>query len=326
MNRSSPDNPRHRRAARCAAAAMLFLFVPVRDPEALTLKARSVSLPGPPGKMCVLALDQSGKLAVGDVDFSGTTQVDLSGCDLYNNSGSADSTEISGSAALTARDIYLAGGYSISGSATISAGAIVPWGSTVADPYAALSVPIYSGCAATNYKLNSKTPTTISPGVYCGGIDVEGGASLTLNPGTYILDRGNLQIASGATVTGNGVTLILTSSTGSNYGSISIAGSSTVTLSAPSANANLGVPGIALWEDRNAPTGSATFSGGSAQSISGAIYLPTQQVSYTGGSSTANACVQLVALTLKFSGNSYFQHNCTNAGVSDPPTPPRVVE
>ena len=314
------------RLAQLALPAAFAALLPAAA-HAVDLTARSVALPGPPATMCAMALDQGGKLAVGSVDFTGSTTVALTNCDLYNNSANVDSMEVSGSASLSARDIYLAGGYSVGTNSSVAAtGAIVTYGAVVQDPYAGLPIPEASACDQTNYKLDSGKSATVSPGVYCGGISVSGGASLTLSPGTYILDRGSLSVSGNSTISGQGVTIVLTSSTGSNYGAISISGGATVTLSAPTKNATLGIPGIVLWEDANAPTAKASISGGASQVITGAIYLPSQEVSFTGGSSVGSSCVQLIGLTLTFAGKSYFQHSCADAGVKDPPAPPRVMQ
>jgi len=195
------------------------------------------------------------------------------------------------------------------------------------NPYASLTVPTYSGCGGgTNYKLNSNTTATISPGVYCGGIDVEKG-TLNLNPGTYILDGGNFKVNGGATITGTGVTIILTSSTGTNYGSVDIEGGATVTLTAPISGATVGIPGIAIWDTNPTMTANGEkFNGGSTENITGAIYTPSQQVNYSGGASTSTGCTQLVALTVTFTGNANFGNSCTNSGVSEPLLPPALVE
>jgi hypothetical protein len=37
-------------------------------------------------------------------------------------------------------------------------------------------------------------------------------------------------------------------------------------------------------------------------------------------------CSQLIALTVSFTGNAYFRHDCGNAGISDPVLPPRFAE
>jgi Flp pilus assembly protein TadG len=296
-------------------------------PQAPTATGRAVAVPGGPGTMCVMALDTSGKLAVESVDLDGGATVTLTTCDLYNNSGNSDSTDVSGNSALTARNIYLSGSYQVGGSGAMTAlQRLETYQTAMPDPYSYLEPPTYSGCDQNNYKLNASKTDTINPGVYCGGIDVEGGATLTLKAGTYILDRGSLTIKGNATVTGSGVTIFLGSSTGANFGSITINGGATVTLSAPAAGASLGIPGIAIWEDVDAPVGTAKFDGGSTQNINGAMYLPSQQADFAGGSSSGTSCSQLVALTVTFSGNAYFQHSCGNAGVSEPPSPPIIGE
>ena len=63
-----------------------------------------------------------------------------------------------------------------------------------------------------------------------------------------------------------------------------------------------------------------------AQIINGAIYLPSQNVTFNGGSSTGTSCMQLIANTITFSGNANFKHSCASAGVIDPPGNPVLAE
>jgi hypothetical protein len=69
---------------------------------------------------------------------------------------------------------------------------------------------------------------------------VAGGATLDFDPGTYILDRGDLTVSGNS---GTGVTLVLTSRTGSNYGAIDIRTGSTIEITAPALGASAGIPG-----------------------------------------------------------------------------------
>jgi hypothetical protein len=50
----------------------------------------------------------------------------------------------------------------------------------VADPYADASFPNFFGCSEE--KFTAKSTITINPGVYCGGIGLNAGANVTLNP------------------------------------------------------------------------------------------------------------------------------------------------
>jgi hypothetical protein len=105
------------------------------------------------GSMCVMALDTTGKTAIGSVDLTGHTDVNMSNCDLYNDSPVALSTELAGSSTLSARNIFLAGGYSDAGGATMSAsGAMKTYTTPMPDPYSGLTIPSYTGCTSNEVK------------------------------------------------------------------------------------------------------------------------------------------------------------------------------
>jgi len=292
-----------------------------RQPPAVAMKP--VALEHASNKSCVIALGQEGKLLVGTGNPKSDIMVSLVKCDLFNASRDAEAMELVAGASLTARNIFLSGGYALSPGASMTASKyLTTYTSPVADPYAHLKVPAYSGCRRSRYKLDAGRTETLSPGVYCGGIDVAIGATLNLAPGTYILDEGNFRVSGSSTVNGTDVTIILTSRSGSNFGTIDFSTGSNITLSAPSSGTAEGTPGVALWVDEHAPTASDTVTGGNTQNINGAIYLPSQRVKYAGGSSSDTRCSQLVALAVTFTGSSYFRHDCAGSGLSDPAPPP----
>jgi hypothetical protein len=292
-----------------------------------TARAAAVVLNPPARNACVMAVGKNGKLSVGFGERSRNTIVRLVACDLYNASRETESTELLDGASLTARNIFLSGGYALSAGSVMTASKyLTTHTSSVDDPYARLELPAYPGCTRTRYRLNEGKTETISPGIYCGGIEVAGGATLSLAPGTYILDRGNFSISGNSTVNGAGVTLVLTSRTGSNYGAIDIRAGSRIEITAPALGATAGIPGIAIWVDGGEAGASDTFDGGNTQNINGAIYLPGRHVKYSGGSPSATRCSQLIARTVTFTGSSYFRHDCLGAGVSDPDPPLLLAE
>jgi Flp pilus assembly protein TadG len=121
-------------------------------PNAPTATGRAVALSST-GSMCVMALDTTGKTAIGSVDLTGHTDVNMSNCDLYNDSPVALSTELAGSSTLSARNIFLAGGYSDAGGATMSAsGAMKTYTTPMPDPYSGLTIPSYTGCTSNEVK------------------------------------------------------------------------------------------------------------------------------------------------------------------------------
>jgi hypothetical protein len=295
----------------------------IRQPSSMMVKA--VALQGISHNACVMVLGNNGKLSVGSGDLNRDVIVSLPGCDLFDASREAQSIELGGGASLSARNIFLSGGYSLSAGSLLTASRyLTTHTSPAADPYAGLELPAYSGCTRNHYKLDARKTESISPGVYCGGIEVTGGAALNLEPGSYILDRGNFAVDGNSTVNGSGVTIILTSRTGSNYGTIDIRAGSTIAITAPAIGAAAGVPGIAIWVDERAPRASDIFEGGTSQNINGAVYLPSREARYSGGSPSGTRCSQLAAVAVTLTGNSYFRHDCAGAGLSDP-APPRFL-
>ena len=78
---------------------------------------------------------------------------------------------------------------------------------TTSDPLASLALPDQSSLTVQStgpMNINSGS-ITLQPGVYQGGITIQGGATVTLNPGIYYLEGGGLSIQGyGTTMTGSG--------------------------------------------------------------------------------------------------------------------------
>ena len=139
------------------------------------------------------------------------------------------------------------------------------------------------------------------------------GADVTLNPGVYTIDKGDLTVNGGAKMTGTGVTIIFTSSTGSNYPTASINGGATISLTPPT---DRSLAGVVMFGDRNVPVGTKfDFNGGATQYIGGAIYFPKGAVTFAGGAGTTASCTKLIADTIQFTGNSNFAIDCSALGV-----------
>ena len=278
------------------------------------VSGRAVALPGGASGACVLALSGS---ASGAVSASGGAIVSLAGCSLEADSTSASSITAGGGAQISAQQASTAGGYSTNGGGAINV-TQSPIQTYVAqppaNPYSGYATPAPSACLRTNYSLSGTKTATIGPGTYCGGINLSGQAALTLQPGVYILNGGDLSLSGGTTLQGSGVSIVLTGSSSSQIGSVSFAGGSTVNLSAPGAGQPMA--GIVLFQNPNAPSGNAVnLTGGSNQTLTGAAYFPNGAVNYAGGTGTVSKCTQLVALTLNFTGNSLLQLNCTGIPV-----------
>jgi hypothetical protein len=272
----------------------------------MVVTARSVALISQAGDGCVLALNKTVSSA-GLVQ--GSANVTLIGCSLLDNSNNSSALNLSGSSWLDAVSVSVVGG--ISGQSSLhTSGAIQTGVAPAPDPYADVANPSPTGSAVTN--CCSKKDTTLNPGIYTNGMKLVAGANITLNPGTYYIEGSGLDVAGGASLAGNGVTLVFTSNDNVNYATATINGNANVSLTAPTSGP---LAGIAVFGDRNMPLDSSfKFNGGASQSITGAIYLPKGAAQFSGGMNTNNACMQMIADTVTFTGNSYFAINCSGKG------------
>src|SRR5206468_1391073 len=123
-------------------------------------------------------------------------------------------------------------------------------------------------------------------------------ADLTLNAGTYIV-KGNLTLGGQTTIRGTGVTIYMVD------GGVSMAGGATAALSAPSTG---DYQGILFFQARGNATAS-TLVGGTGQALSGALYFPSAQLTYTGGSSTSAVATTIISKTLSLVGHSYIANS-----------------
>lgn len=292
-----------------------------------TIVARAVATPGG-GPACVLALD---KTASGALAGGGTTNVNLVKCGIADNSNNASALTVTGGASITADSVNVVGGISTSNGGTITSvnSPTVTGGGSVADPYAGTTIPTYSGCTSpspSNVHGSETYDASTNGGIdiFCNkNIHVNAGGTLTFENGVFILDRSSLTVDGGATLNVTNATVIITSSTGSSWGSITVNGGGTVNATAPTSGTTAG---IAFFGDPNLPSGSEKFTGGSGQSIVGALYFPSQTILYTGGVTTGSGCTQIIGDQIQFTGNSAVESNCTGKGTKTAYSPTILVE
>ena len=194
-------------------------------------------------------------------------------------------------------------------------------GSAVPDPLASLPAPSFSGCNYTNYSYNGSTGATLNPGVYCGGISMNGSGRITFTSGMYILNGGGLKINGTEAVTGSQVFFYNTSS-GYASGPLLLNGSGSQTLTPPTSGT---YQGILFYQDHSVcPSTSHTVNGGSNLVYTGTIYLHcglssgyvAQKVLYN-GVQNPNYFQGLVVDMIQFNGasNLYKDPTGTNTGL-----------
>jgi Flp pilus assembly protein TadG len=176
--------------------------------KTVTLQARAVADLGS-GNNCIFALDPaaSGALSV-DALASISSQ-----CGIVVESTSSSALSCSLLSAISATSIGVVGGVK-SSFCSLSPNPVTGITTPIPnDPLAYLAKPAVGSCTFTsqqNYtSANSPPahPSTLNPGIYCGGIQIQPGASVVFNPGVYILTsgggKGGLTVDIGTNVTTN---------------------------------------------------------------------------------------------------------------------------
>lgn len=179
------------------------------------------------------------------------------------------------------------------------------------NPLSGLLPPDYHGTCDFPHKVTidgdaSSLPVHLDPGVYCGGLELNG-RDIVFRPGLYVLDGGKFRISGNASV-GNdenamgGVTFYLTGN-GGDYAYLEFEPGADIELTPMSAGA---LANVLFFQDPDAPAGGSNrIAGGVTMSLTGIIYVPSQHVRFSGGSRTDEAEIVLVADTITFTGTTY---------------------
>src|SRR6266581_1338917 len=260
-----------------------------------TLGARAVSGPGP-SYGCIQTLNPSSS---GVLVESGPANLNLPTCDVIVNSTSSAGVSLSGSACLNVRSLIVSGNQ-ISNSSSCPSPPVITNVPPASDPFADLQAPTIGSCDHSNAYTVSGGTDTLYPGVYCHGIVISGGATVTFKPGLYILQNQTSNLISSSTASGTGVTFYIDSGKAVVSG-----GGSVVMLSAPTS----GTWESILFFQNRSDANKATFSGGATLGLEGSLYFPHAEVDFTGGTTNTTSAAYaaytvIVADTLKFTGAS----------------------
>jgi Flp pilus assembly protein TadG len=190
--------------------------------------------------ICGIGLDP---MAPGTIHLESEARVFAPKCAVYSNSSSREGIKAVQSAVLTAAVICSAGGK------VGSRANFTPMPQTdcpvMPDPLASRPSPVVGGCNTTDKVVDGLT-VTLSPGTYCNGLKVTGGANVKLNPGLYVIKDGPLVVDRNSTLQGTNVGFYLAG----DRTTLTFGSDTTINLTAPKDGP---LSGILLFEDRAAP-------------------------------------------------------------------------
>ncbi|WP_439579390.1 pilus assembly protein TadG-related protein [Elioraea sp.] len=271
--------------------------------------ARSVLMGG--GSACILALGEQGGNLVQEVDLSmgGNASVTAASCSLASNT----SIKQFGNSKINAFTLAAVGTVQIGNPNNVTLerppASFQP---PIQDPFApdvpgtGVPLPAQSGtCNHTNYSLNPNQTQTLSPGRYCGGMDLKGTANLT--PGVYVLQNGDMTANAQANIScptctpGNGVTFVFTGEV-NQIGGPKINGGATINLAGGTSQ----YPGMLMYQDPRAPAANdIKLNGGANITTSGLFYFPSADLTINGNFGGSNTtCKAFIGESIVLTGTT----------------------
>jgi hypothetical protein len=272
-------------------------FMRLFKEEAEDIRARSVA-GTQPSDTCLLVKNPSASKAL---DVGGNATVRFEDCGITVNSDHSTAASATGSSSVEASHITVAGGTTGSNFSPDPYTGAEP----LDDPLASFVMPAMGACTFTGTQI-IMTSTTLSPGVYCGGIELRSQSQVTFNPGVYYLAGGGLNANAGASLTGTGVTFVNTEKKpGYNYDKIWINGGALIDLSAPTS----GVwQGILFYQDPKIKSTKVNiFNGGASMKLTGIVYFPTTSTKFSGDFGTDSQQLLMIGDKVEFTGNTNFK-------------------
>jgi hypothetical protein len=182
-----------------------------------------------------------------------------------------------------------------------------------------------NNCNGTNTLPNGGTCVTANGGVTCtmyqgnyGSWNATSGPNVfNLQPGLYLF-KGAITLTNNTTTNGSGVTIVTAGSfTGTNSFNFN------VTAPTPTQATNSG--GIAAIALASSSSTTAVISGNAAFNVAGVAYFPNAIFDASGSScnsstpcfgNNSTACLEIIAQSIKTTGNSNFNSNCTSLGAA----------
>jgi hypothetical protein len=277
----------------------------------LTIQARSVAQ-GTPYKIGMIILNRT---ANGALTTTGGSAVTLLNTSIIVNSSSSTALN-NGGLLMLASSFELSGGYTSSG---LMLGPVHTGVAPAPDPLWSLPPPDpanYRVQSTSQLQINAGLPVILQPGIYRGGIALQGGGSAIMNPGVYILDGGGLTLSGPSALVANQVMLYNTSLT-QQAGKIDLSGSGTALLTPPTSGP---YQGISIFQDR-ALTNPLTFSGGSVLAVEGTVYAPKAGVVLSGSVTASVLFGGFISDTMTLSGSASIKLQLGN----NPPRAPNIT-
>lgn len=259
-------------------------FLRVLGVASIDVRVRLSAVLGAGNSVCILVLDQSSPQTL--LVNSGA-DVAAPKCEMHvKSTASPAAIYNAGSSIVTSRTC-------IEGDRIIDNGGIAPNRqtscATISDPFrSTLPFPGPVSCTPAPRFYNGGS-VTMRPGTFCGGINFNAAADVTLLPGLYVIAGGDWNV-DGGTWTGSDVTFYFADTSRIQFNSAVAA-----RISAPSSGA---YRDIAFFEAPGLSRSQFVFDDSRSFDIRGLVYLPSRDVTFNSGSGMRARKMTLVVNTL----------------------------
>ena len=246
-----------------------------------------------PGAACVIVLDKTASKAL---SLDSNAKIESPNCEVHSNSTADDSLYANSNAKVKSKKVCVEGDYVARGNASIQ-----PTPSTACsaadDPFAHVPPPEYGACNHNNKKVKDKTET-LQPGVYCGGLHIDGNSNVTFAPGEYIIKDGAFSSDSNTKMNGTGVGFYLTGASAL----LNFSSNTQMSFTAPQSGP---LAGFIFYQDKNFG-GTHNANSNVAAKLDGAMYFPkgTLQTKSNSTSGANSSCLMIVANRMHFDSNA----------------------
>lgn len=277
--------------------------------QTVALRTRAVAGVDAPGTNCIFSLDADDEKAL---NVSGTSTTLSAGCGVVVNSNNSKAVLLESAGTLIAGSVGVTGQIDYGGGNLVTTGGVQTGVPPSPNPLGYLQTPYFdpTRCDYTSTKVDAfGVVTVLSPGIYCGGIEITSNGSAFLNPGLYILRGGGLKMG-GGTITGTGVTFVNTNARtvdggADKFGKFEMGSASHATLSAMTTG---DLAGILFFQDPAAGKPGDVYNNliasGSNSILTGTLYFPTQPIELGASGSITTVNGGVVATTVHVTSNS----------------------
>ena len=250
---------------------------------------------------CIISLDT---LLPKAVKLTDQARLEAVGCGVQVNNRRAIAMEVADQSSVRVDAACVSGGVQIDGSAS-SLPVPEEFCPQAPDPLAYLE-PIVSTICNHNDKVVDGQIATLTPGVYCGGLEIKNNAAVTFLPGIYIIKNGKFSVTNNSSIHGDEVGFFFDGRLSLIYFENGI----DIDLAAPRSG---DMEGILFFQRKNIG-GLHIWNSDKVSRLTGTIYLPRGQILSSGDSllTPVNSCNVIIAARLSFRNKSGLSVDISN--------------